>query len=447
MKKSLLAIFLIFAMAVFSMNSAWAVDGGAMDGAFGAASSAYVQEHANTGVSDNGEGSKDLECFLPEYANSFSGCIFCPMFEKIYAAAQIASRSAAKLLGGPFANLLVIGIALFIAFHTLKLVTSFSQTDSKKYIQTIGVQFFKMMTAFLLLKNLGELYNLVINPLLDSGLEMGSAMIGGSTGTSSAQGTTTLGFSGSIGAKLVAFVELCQKSLAQICALGRYFLCLSWADRHWWFIPNFPLLFNGIILVVLSFFIILSFGFLLIDAVIQMSIVGSLVPLAVASWPFKITSKPFVKPVWGMFVGVFLTFAFAGVTVSVVKNLVVSSIKLREGGEGNATQRSFDELYKYLSQGQKLEDVLNELDVNMTSVMITLACAVIAWRLCGKIDDLVGKFDGDSHLKIGSGLGETAASVAKSLGKTAAQGAAKVGTGVKNAGKKSIKRAWDKITS
>ena len=47
------------------------------------------------------------------------------------------------------------------------------------------------------------------------------------------------------------------------------------------------------------FALIIAFSFYLVDAIVQLGIVGALLPFMIATWPFKISSK-YSKIGWNM---------------------------------------------------------------------------------------------------------------------------------------------------
>ena len=71
----------------------------------------------------------------------------------------------------------------------------------------------------------------------------------------------------------------------------------------------------------------------------------------------------------------------------------------------------------------KVEEFNAMLDLSGTAFLVTIACAIIAFRLSGKISQLIEKFGGDAGPGIGSDMGKqanhAAMRTAKTLGKAA----------------------------
>ena len=105
------------------------------------------------------------------------GCILCKMFEVILDTDQSMATMSYKALAHDFRHVIIIVLALFIAYHTLLSVSALTKQDVGKYLQTILIQAFKVLVAALLLTNSNYIYNYVINPLMQAGLEFGLTII------------------------------------------------------------------------------------------------------------------------------------------------------------------------------------------------------------------------------------------------------------------------------
>ena len=192
---------------------------------------------------------------VEEYARIYSGCLFCPLFNQLFNAASSMTSKSAGALAVPFANLLVVGMALFIAYETLKLVSSFTQQDIRKYLNTVMPQFFKMLLTYLLLTHMTEFYNYFVNPLLMAGFDFGNAIsgMGGSGAVSGSAGAT---LSPGIGSALTAFIANCQNNIAELIALGRFLICFSLSEGKEGVLPDFSIWFNGFIFMIMGLIIL-----------------------------------------------------------------------------------------------------------------------------------------------------------------------------------------------
>ena len=114
---------------------------------------------------------------LPERMKELKACILCPLFEVILKTDQVIATKAFAALAKSFINVLAVILALFIAYHTLLMVSAFTKQDAPKYIGTLLTQIFKVLIAVMLLSNSEYVYNYVINPLMKAGLEFGLALL------------------------------------------------------------------------------------------------------------------------------------------------------------------------------------------------------------------------------------------------------------------------------
>ena len=92
------------------------------------------------------------------------GCVLCSMFEVILKTDQNMASMSYKALAHDFRNVIIIVLALFIAYQTLLSVSALTKQDVGKYLQTILIQAFKVMVAALLLTNSSYIYK--SNPLM-----------------------------------------------------------------------------------------------------------------------------------------------------------------------------------------------------------------------------------------------------------------------------------------
>lgn len=368
-------------------------------------------------VNANGDvvGGVSKECAsIAARAGQFNKCIFCPLFLALFNTSQTLGTKASTAFGQGFANLLAIGMALFIAYETLKMVGSFTQQDTRKFLNTVFIQFFKMFIAYYLLTHMTEFYNLIVSPLIIAGFDFGTAMMTTSAGENSA-GASSGVISTAVYGKINGFVNSVQQQIAQIIALGGFLWCYAFEEGKEDLLPNFIMMLSGGVFFIVGWMIMLSFSFLLIDGMIQLGVFTALAPFIIASWPFKLT-KSYTMKGWGILLGCVLTFAMGGMMLSIVTELIAAGIS----GQNSSFQ---DIVSKANNPDTKVEEFNAMLDLSGTAFLVTIACAIIAFRLSGKISELVNKFGGDAGPGIGSDMGKqanhAAMRTAKTLGKAA----------------------------
>lgn len=360
-------------------------------------------------------------------AGRFRSCFFCPLFLALFNTSQTLGTKASTTFGQGFANLLAIGMALFIAYETLKMVGSFTQQDTRKFLNTVFTQFFKMFIAYYLLTHMTEFYNLIVSPLIIAGFDFGTAMMTRTVGESSA-GASSGVISTAVYGKINGFVNSVQQEIAQVIALGSFLWCYAFEEGKEDLLPNFIMMLSGGVFFIVGWMIMLSFSFLLIDGMIQLGVFAALAPFIIASWPFKLTSSYTTKG-WGILLGCVLTFAMGGMMLSIVIELITAGLS----GQNSSFQ---DIVSKANNPNTKVEEFNSMLDLSGTAFLVTIGCALIAFRLSGKISQLVGTFGGDAGPGIGSDMGKQANHLAK-------RGAQAAGKFAGNLAKDAAERAYD----
>lgn len=404
--KSFLFAFLVILGLVFTCTNAFAVE-------------------ATHGAS---KGCKTLASRHEE----FSSCILCPLFEVILRTDQaIASKSFDALSKG-FRNLVGMALALFIAYHTLLLVSSFTKQDTPKYIGTLLLQTFKVLLAVLLLTNSDYIYNYLINPLMMAGLEFGiallfndmSAAVGGvdivtqfKTETAKLSPSMPSGVVGKdLLASVLAAVKMFSVSAAQIPAIGGSLICIS-VNEGTSFIINFEMFFQGVVVYAFGWAITLACCFYLLDSVVRFGIFCALLPFLIASWPFKITSQ-YTKTGCDIFMNSFFNFAMIGLVISLSTELLIQAL----GGGGGG----FNELTSAIN-GDNVDTLKDMMDITGIDFLVLIACGLFAFKLVEQINDLATQLaGGGGGTAIGSHIGGLAAKGAEKAGGAALAGGKKV---------------------
>lgn len=379
--------------------------------------------------SSGGEGVGILTgCLPPQYKLSImEKCIFCPLFEVLYNASEAMATVSYKTLAEAFKILLAIGLALYLAFITLKQVSAFTKQDAPKYISEALTISFKVLLAWLILSNGEELYRLVLQPLLSAGLEFGSSFlvhqeIGTATvdvkscvsdkGLPAAEGVVF--YSRELYTKIDCFLKAVAQEIATSQAIGSSLMCVAThgaAGALSW--PDWDMMISGFLMWLFSWVICLAFGFYLIDCVIRLGIVGAIMPFLIASWPFKVTQK-YSTEGWKMFLNTFFTFVFIGLVVSVNVELMA---RAATGGSG-----SIEDIYN-LFNGNDIKALKDFMAIGGVGLLFMILCCVFGFKLCAEAASLASTLSGSSSGNIGSQIGSAAAGAAKG----AAVGALKFG--------------------
>ena len=395
-------------------------------------------------------------------------CTFCSMIGVIYAVADKVTTISYKAFARSFAIVIIVGLAVWIAFKVLVFVSDLSKQDAAKFITELLVQSFKFSIAFFSLLYYKEIFTMLIMPLMRAGLNFGSAFVmvedlharfgadafnaivkaSASSNSSALTGFSDIPpdyirnannqffdlFTYATMENLAHNVNL-KYSLLQtlggslICTAGKLmaFIYSFEGDKGSGFGLGFACLIYGIFMGLFGFLLSIAFVFYLLDAVVQLGIVGGLLPFLVACWPFKLTSK-YTKTGFNMLLNSIFIFIMMGVVVNLSMELIDAAVSYNTADTGSEDgTASLTELAIALSEidTKKLNYMVNIISVGF---ILFIVANMMSMMLLSKVDDFAGKFAEGSMPSIASGLATQAASstvgAAKRLGGAAIGSAA-----------------------
>lgn len=392
-----------------------------------------------------------------------ASCIFCPLFAVLYDAANDMSTLAFKKLGAPMATVMIIGFALYIAFKVLAHVSALTKQDAPKFLGELLTQAFKVLIAFILLMNSDQIYQYFISPVLNAGLDFGAAMLFENP-TAFAQCIEGVGEIKNDMAllpirtygRLDCFIRAVQAEIAVMQSIGSSLMCVGRnAGANDIGIWDFGMVFQGLIIWAFAIMLSLAFAFYLIDATVNLGLVGALMPFLIACWPFKITTGYSKKGI-EMFLNSFFVFVFMGIVVSINMQLVGQAMQnseqvasvTQEGGsaaQGTASASGSGEQKTDAStesgSGEQqtgsekgglstLVEALNSNDINklreLTDLgfggfLILLCCCIFGFKFTSQATTLADKMSGGGISGIGNKIGGLAATGAGRLATKATQ--------------------------
>ncbi len=366
---------------------------------------------------------------LPVKYAQIQTCILCPLFNVILNTDQTIATKSFNALASSFRSLILIVLALFVAYHTLMVVSAFTKQDTPKYLSTLMVQGFKVLVAAWLLTDPAYVYNYVINPLMQAGLEFGiELMLDKDANTATFKGLTDEEMSampsGVIGqnllASVMASIKLFNRTAAQMPAIGSSLMCISThAAAH--ILPDFSMLIEGALVFAFGWLIILAASFYLLDSVVRFGIFCALLPFLIASWPFKVT-KQYANAGWKIFMNAFFNFVMMGIIIGLNSELIAQGLTGSKGG--------MDELEAAIN-GSNVDELKELMDISGTDFLVLVACCLFAFKLVAQINDLASDISGGGGgTAIGSKIGGLAAQAVKKTAKVAAGAAGSVGGAV-----------------
>ncbi len=342
------------------------------------------------------------------YLNELTSCPLCPIFSVILDTdanlASLAWRTLAKSLQ---AVVLTFFLA-YMALLTLKNISSPAGAGTGAYLRSILGLGLKVAITYLVLDNGGVIYGSFIGPVVKGGLDVGLTMLSlennnvencmnkASFYSPVAAGVLDADLLG----KIYNTVDCYSMSAATMPAVGRALACYGWhADGP---LPDFGTWFSGIVIYVFGVGIWMVIGFYLIDCTVQLGILCAVVPILIACWPFKVTTKYASQGV-KMLMNTFFNFCMAGIMLVVAMKIIGYSAGGRQG--------DLSTFRKALNEN-KVEDLKNLARLDGIDILILIACCIFAFKLIGVINGIANKFSSGSGADIGAKMGGTAASVA-----------------------------------
>lgn len=356
---------------------------------------------------------------LNEYAAELNICPTCGIFQKILQSAQKLSGGAFDKLAKPLQGLLVIGLALFIGYQVLLLIGSPAAQTTGKFLNTLLIQSFKVAIAYFLLSDPTTIYENAIEPIISGGFDFGLGLapagdidISGYAEKYSFTDKESL-LSSHFLKNIMGAVEGYNHLGAQIPALGRALMCYAWIEKQAVIFPQFSILLEGIIIYVFGLMILLAVGFYLLDCAIHLCIICCLLPLLIASWPFKMTAK-YTKTGWGMLLNVFFRFVMLGVVIVTAFELMKNALEQQGDLEGAINSND-------------INAIKDAMQISGMQMVLLVACSMMAMKIIKESGMLASKFEigGAATGDLGAKLGGTAASAATAIAKPIAKGAAK----------------------
>ncbi len=394
-------------------------------------------------------------------------CFFCSLFTISVKVANDMTAKSFNTFAAAFSALIAVGLAIWIAIQVLLQVSSVTKQDAAKFMSNLLKQCYKFVIAFLLLQNSSYIFEKAISPLILAGIDFGTIMIGednikvdvhnmsddsGQKMEKENPGVLSRAssiisnkgeeqyFSSNLYIQLDNFIARLQRKLSFMQSVGGSLLCIGnnamriFNGTKLSFGDGFKLFIEGILLAGFGFLMALAFAFYMVDAIVQIAVVGALMPFLIASWPFKLTSK-YAQTGWSIFLNSVFLLMFSGLIINVGYNLVDGALKYSSEEGGYSTVYDGEEQKKDIAQttaqqevelgalykiAQKInqqneEGLAQVTDISSVEFLMLLFCCIFALKMINKIQDLAGKFASGALSPIAPEIATMGASAAKNF--------------------------------
>ena len=339
-------------------------------------------------------------------------CLTCGLMATILGGVQKISQNAFEAIDTDLINLLRIALLIYIAYLVLITVASPENQKISKFLTSLLTQGAKVAIAVLILTYPEALYDKVINPILDGGIDFGLSF--SNLKKDSDLGTMDISLGEKImkeGAeyskhfdpsskylhsetlqKMVGANKNFSREAAMMPALGRCLICNSISNlgaKRLWFFPRISMLLTGVILLVFGVMIWLAIGFYILDCCLQLGVVATMMSFFVACWPFKITSS-YVKVGWNMLLNTFFNFIMMSVVIVTIAQLTIAALP--------------EDLVQDINE-DNVEAINDQLEIIGLSVILLVVTCMICMKLSSEAGRLANKFAGGAQIKMGGDLG------------------------------------------
>lgn len=385
---------------------------------------AYDQDNPTLKYADGGS-TEGCEV-LPIKINRLSGCFFCPLARVVFDTANDAARLSFDKFAKSFQYLIVIAFAVWLAFASLNIVFTFTKQEANKYITNILKQGGKFLFAYFLLAYPQDLFSLFISPILSTGLEMGDRIkyLSDSTGVSDVYtGEKESGEYFAIGGiydKIEIFLKNIQQQLAVLQAIGSSLFCIGANEITWkalvkkeiigYSLRSFLL---GAILFIFGLLLTVSFAFYFLDGLLQLSILGAMLPMMIAGWPFKVTAKYATEGLKMLLNTAFIMF-FTGFVISVEITLIDSALDYvnEKANIVDVKDKGLNALFNAINN-QDTEKIRKLTDIGGKGFLLIIFAAIFGFKFVAQVPKMANKLAGGLNLGISSKVATMMTSAAK----------------------------------
>ncbi|MFI3242593.1 MAG: hypothetical protein R3Y43_08520 [Alphaproteobacteria bacterium] len=396
-------------------------------------------------VNDKGKVESDMllgNCKpLPDRISAFSKCLFCPLFMALFNSVQDLSSASFSTLAPYIQIVISVAFGLWILFATLPVVASLSKQDAPKYIANLLKQTFVFAICYFLLESPDQIYYWVVDTVLITGMDFSKSFLFGVDTTSLSptylNGDSVYPSEGLIGTdvaeSLDTLLQAIQAEIGFLTAIASTSICVGLKSF------TIMLFLNGLIFYFLTLFLLISFGFYLTDAIIQLGIFGALMPFFIATFPFKLT-KNFPKTGFNILMNSFFIFLIMGVVISIDVTLILQSLVSASAGgySGDPKVRIFTAF-----QENNVDEIASIFDVSAAGGVGIIACIILAFKFTEQASKIADKYSDGGGLVQGMGakIGGMAAGAATKGAKTAVKAADIATAPVRKAAKEKISKA------
>ena len=373
--------------------------------------------------------SAEPRCNASSYFDKES-CMFCPLFKTLFNAASNIAYIAIKKLSAPSKGLVIIGFAIWLAYMIMKQIASVQKAAPADMLKEIIFQGTRVaVVVFILSGDLFQVMDLTINPVVETGLTFARSLNEKSNCPEQSSYLKDIrgygaglndnnegGLAHSMGTSIVCTIKNLEDTVGLLASLGNYSICTAFYDRAVWsgVIPHLGFLTTGLFLWGAGMFLLLTFPWCLVDAILQLCIAAAMIPCSIAAYAFKATAK-YIKTVWDFFMNAMFNLVFLAVVTFIINSMFLDWIGYKDTDVESFITNFDPENFVYSGDGGLAW-------WGLASFKIAAACFLF-YCFFGEAGRMAQVFAAGAGLTAGSQVGSSINDAAKKAGK----GAAKMG--------------------
>lgn len=345
---------------------------------------------------------------LPVKLYNYKKCFFCKLVGVVYSGSTEMVDVAFFKTADAFATILILGFVIWIAIQILATISSLTKQDIPKFINNLLKQSYKVLIAFFLLTHSQQIFSYGIRPLIGAALNFGQGLLASrdifaglpanENGEYQIQAGVSIGgvhLGKSTYIEIEKFIVAVQQEISVMQAVGTELWCIGgnilsnlniFHPKEWEPGEGLKMMLYGGIITVFGFLMSLAFVFYLLDAIVQIGIVGILAPFLIACWPFKQTAK-WTKTGMDMFLNSLFVFIFMGFIISI-------DIELISGIMGSDGGADLFEVAQLINNTTDPKILTEHTTLTGVKFLLLLFGCIFGFKFIGQGTSLAGKFAG-----------------------------------------------------
>lgn len=335
-----------------------------------------------------------------------SSCLFCPMFKIIFNACSLVAAKSYQAFSSDLGQLVLVFLSVSLALIILRNIAAMGSKDPSALLNDIFKKTFVCIAIYIIIaQDYYHILNLTLTPIFETGfafVKTGTTACANAGGVIGYSGSASSGGEGglpmAVGTSIVCAVEDIERKINALFEFGDWALCLgNGPNRVFHILPNPIFILDGIILYIAGIFFMVTYPWIMGDAVLQFGIATAILPFAVCGYAFSGT-RSYLSKVFSWLLNSLFVFIFMAILIMCILGYIGDLL----GAAMTNGLADPEKVFTDPNQG------IAFYGPNMLKIIFIL---VIGWAYMPAIADLAEQFAGGSGLnaagKIGSAVRNT----------------------------------------